>query len=324
MKYDVIAIGEVLIDFTPDGVNDQGIARFARNPGGAPANVLAMNARLGGKTAFIGKVGDDDFGRFLKGVLDKSGIDTRGVVMDQEVKTTLAFVQLNEFGDRSFSFYRNPGADMMLREDEIDKQMVSDCHIFHYGSISFTDEPCRSAALSAIAQARAEGKLMSYDPNYRPFIWDAEERAVSEILNALPSADILKVSEEEMELLTGETDLEKGARKLMAQGPKLVLVSRGEFGSFYCAACGTGQLPAFKVSVVDTTGSGDAFLGAIHYRLRDKNAEDLLKLTKDELEDILDFANAAGGLTATKRGAIPSMPALAEIEECRKNIPRNV
>lgn len=321
--YDVIAIGEVLIDFTPDGVNDQGIARFARNPGGAPANVLAMNARLGGKTAFIGKVGDDDFGKFLKDVLDDSGIDTRGVVMDQEVKTTLAFVQLNEFGDRSFSFYRNPGADMMLRTDEIDKKMISDCHIFHYGSISFTDEPCRSAALGAVAQAKAEGKLMSYDPNYRPFIWGDEERAVSEILNALPPADILKVSEEEMELLTGEICLETGARKLMAQGPKLVLVSRGEFGSFYCAECGTGQVPAFKVNVVDTTGSGDAFLGAIHYRLRERSADDLAKLTKDELEDILDFANAAGGLTATKRGAIPSMPTIEEIEACRNNVARN-
>lgn len=322
--YDVIAIGEVLIDFTPDGVNSQGIARFARNPGGAPANVLAMNARLGGKTAFIGKVGKDDFGTFLKSVLDESGIDTRGVVMDPDVNTTIAFVQLNEFGDRSFSFYRKPGADMMLREEEIDQQMIDDCHIFHYGSISFTDEPCRSAALGAIAYAKSKGKLMSYDPNYREFLWDSEERAVSEIMNALPMADILKVSEEEMLLLTGETDLETGAQMLRKQGPALVLVSRGEFGSFYCAECGTGQVPAFKVKVVDTTGSGDAFLGAIHYRLGSKNAEDLRNLEKEELENILDFANAAGGLTATKRGAIPSMPTVEEIEECRKNTQRNI
>ncbi|MEG1754470.1 MAG: carbohydrate kinase, partial [Christensenella sp.] len=299
--YDVTAIGEVLIDFTPDGVNAQGMARFARNPGGAPANVLAMNAVLGGKTAFIGKVGADDFGKFLKSVLDESGIDTRALVMDAEVNTTLAFVQLNEQGDRSFSFYRKQGADVMLREDEIDKYAIDDCRIFHYGSLSFTHEPSRSAALAAIAYAKAQGKLMSYDPNYRPFLWESEARAISEMLNALPTADILKVSEEEMLLLTGTADLEEGARMLRAGGPRLVLVSRGEFGSFYCAECGTGLVPAFRVEVVDTTGSGDAFLGAVHYRLRDKTAEDLDALTKQELNDILDFANAAGGLTATKR-----------------------
>ncbi|MEG2575718.1 MAG: carbohydrate kinase [Christensenella sp.] len=322
--YDVTAIGEVLIDFTPDGVNAQGMARFARNPGGAPANVLAMNAVLGGKTAFIGKVGADDFGKFLKSVLDESGIDTRALVMDAEVNTTLAFVQLNEQGDRSFSFYRKQGADVMLREDEIDKSTIDDCRIFHYGSLSFTDEPCRSAALAAIDYAKAQGKLMSYDPNYRPFLWESEARAISEMLNALPTADILKVSEEEMLLLTGTADLEEGARILRAGGPRLVLVSRGEFGSFYCAECGTGLVPAFRVEVVDTTGSGDAFLGAVHYRLRDKTAEDLDALTKQELNDILDFANAAGGLTATKRGAIPSMPTADKIEQCRKNIPRNI
>lgn len=323
MMYDVVAIGEVLIDFTPDGINDQGIARFARNPGGAPANVLAMHAKLGGKTAFIGKVGQDDFGKFLIGVLEGSGIDVRGVVMDGDVNTTIAFVQLNEFGDRSFSFYRKPGADMMLREDEIEWDMISGCHIFHYGSISFTDDPCRSAAYAAIRRAKELGKLMSYDPNYRPFLWDGEKRAVQEIMGALPMADILKVSEEELLLLTGETDLKAGAQKLRKQGPRLVLVSRGEFGSFYCAACGTGQMPAFQVNVVDTTGAGDAFLGAVHYRLREKEAADLDKLTQEDLEDILDFANAAGGLTATKRGAIPSMPSLAEIEACRRDVPRS-
>ena len=149
---------------------------------------------------------------------------------------------------------------------------------------------------------------MSYDPNYRPFLWDTEERAVQEMLWALPMTDILKVSEEEMQLLTGESRLEAGARKLMEQGPRIVLVSRGEYGSFYCAACGTGQVPAFRVHAVDTTGSGDAFLGAVHYRLRDKAADELDGLSQEELEDVLDFANAAGGLTATKRGAIPSMP----------------
>lgn len=321
--YDVAAIGEVLIDFTPDGVNDQGIARFARNPGGAPANVLAMNAKLGGRTAFIGKVGRDDFGKFLVDVLKGSGIGTEGVLMDADVNTTIAFVQLNEFGDRSFSFYRKPGADMMLREDELRWDIIADSHIFHYGSISFTDDPCRGAAHAAIRFAKDQGKILSYDPNYRPFLWDEEERAVREILNALPMADILKVSEEEMLLLTGESDLETGARKLREQRPGLVLVSRGEFGSFYCAECGTGQMPAFKVDVVDTTGAGDAFLGAVHYRLRDRDVQDIDRLTKEELDDILDFANAAGGLTATKRGAIPSMPTLEEIAACRKNIPRS-
>lgn len=321
--YDVVALGEVLIDFTPNGTNDQGMALFARNPGGAPANVLAMNTKLGGKTAFIGKVGRDDFGSFLISVMNGNGIDTQGVVQDGSVNTTIAFVHLNECGDRSFSFYRKPGADVMLRKSEIEWRLIDECHTFHYGSLSFTDEPCRSAAHAAICYAKERGKLMSYDPNYRPFLWDTEERAVQEMMWALPMADILKVSEEEMQLLTGESRLEAGARKLMEQGPRIVLVSRGEYGSFYCAACGTGQVPAFRVHAVDTTGSGDAFLGAVHYRLRNKAADELDGLSQEELEDVLDFANAAGGLTATKRGAIPSMPTLAEIEACRGSMTRN-
>lgn len=320
--YDVTAIGEVLIDFTPNGKNGQEMALFAQNPGGAPANVLAMNTKLGGNTAFLGKVGEDDFGRFLIGVMEKSGINTQGVVKDPNVNTTIAFVHLDPSGDRSFSFYRKPGADIMLREEEIAWEIIDACHIFHYGSLSFTDEPCRSAVHAAVRYAKEHGKLMSYDPNYRPLLWESEKQAVKEMLAALPMADILKVSEEEMQLLTGENDLEAGAHALMKQGPKLVLISRGEYGSFYCAACGCGQIPAFQVDVVDTTGSGDAFLGAVLYRLRGKNTEDLERLSQEELEDILDFANAAGGLTATKRGAIPSMPTLTEIEDCRRNIPR--
>jgi fructokinase len=318
--YDVTALGELLIDFTPNGVNDQGMVLFARNPGGAPANVLAMNNKLGGKTAFIGKVGNDAFGRFLEQTLKDAGIDTRGLLMDRVFNTTLAFVHLSAQGDRSFSFYRNSGADLMLKSAEVNKEIIAGGAIFHFGAVSLTAEPCRSAVHDAVQFAKEQEKILSYDPNYRPLLWANIDEAKAEMARPLPFVDILKVSEEEMTLLTGETVLEKGAAVLAEQGPSIVLVSLGAKGAFYFCGDGCGTLPAYDVKTSDTTGAGDAFFGAVHYRLRSKTREDLKKTSRDELADIVDFANAAGSLATAKKGAIPAMPDLAEIELCRSNI----
>lgn len=291
--FDVVALGESLIDFTPNGTNAQGIELFARNPGGAPANVLAMNARLGGKTAFIGKVGKDGFGDFLRQTLVESGIDVSGLVIDEKIPTTLAFVQLDSKGDRSFTFYRNPGADVMLTSAEVNRNLIDDAAIFHFGSVSLTADPSRTATLEAARYARQQGKL----------------------------ADLLKVSEEEMQLITNESDLARGSQALLEMGPSLVLVSLGAKGAYYRNAVGAGHLPTYDVPTVDTTGAGDAFMGAIHYQLRGKDAEDLRTLPAFELEEIVRFGNAAGSLTTTKGGAIPAMPSMVEIQNCIASIP---
>lgn len=291
--FDIVALGESLIDFTPSGENSQGMALFARNPGGAPANVLAMAAKLGGKTAFIGKVGDDAFGAFLKKTMEDAGVDVRGLRMTREYPTTLAFVQLTPEGDRSFTFYRKPGADVMLAPAEVDRALLRDCRIFHFGSVSLTDEPCRTATLEAAREAKAAGAMISYDPNYRPFLWDSAERAREALLAALPLADIVKVSEEEMELLTGEVQLAAGADALASRGAALVLVTLGPRGAYYRAAAGRGLLPACEVDTVDTTGAGDAFLGALLSCLAGKTLEELRILPQAQWERIVAFANAA-------------------------------
>ena len=215
--YDIVALGESLIDFTPAGINEMGMPLFSQNPGGAPANVLAMASKLGRSTAFVGKVGRDAFGRFLQEHMEKAGIDCSALRRDDRVPTTLAFVQLDEYGDRSFSFYRDPGADVMLRPEEVDDTLLEGCRIFHFGSVSLTKEPCRGTTLWAARRARAAGALISYDPNYRPFLWPSVEAARRALCAALELTDILKVSEEEMCLLTGESTLPGGAEKLQAR-----------------------------------------------------------------------------------------------------------
>jgi fructokinase len=316
--YEVCALGELLIDFTPSGADERGIALFGRNPGGAPANVLAMNAKLGGKTAFIGKVGDDEFGRFLEKTLKDAGIDTRGLIRDPAYLTTLAFVHLSQTGDRSFSFYRRGGADLMLSWEETDRRVIDDSRLFHFGSVSLCGEPCRTAVREAVRYARSRGAIISYDPNYRPFLWPNLDEAKTEIGRLVPEADLLKVSEEEMTLLTGEECVEKGAALLAERSGAVVLVSLGAKGSYFHCADGSGGLPAYDVPTVDTTGAGDAFLGAVHFKLRGKNRADLLSISRDELSDIVDFANAAGSLATTRRGAIPALPDRDELEACRR------
>lgn len=314
--FDVVALGESLIDFTPSGTNDMGMQLFSCNPGGAPANVLAMVSKLGGTTSFIGKVGADNFGHFLKATMKKAGIDVSGLSMADDVNTTLAFVQLNENGDRSFSFYRKPGADICLRRDEVDDSLLNNCRIFHFGSVSLTDEPSRSATLYAAEKAKSCGALISYDPNYRPLLWKDEKRARSEMLNALPMADIVKVSEEEMVLLTDRTDLRQGAEKLAQYGAALVLVTLGPKGAFYFSSQGSGMVPTYNVKTIDTTGAGDAFLGALLYCFSNKSKEELYCVSDSELKKVIAFGNAAGSLTTIQKGAIPAMPTRVRIEDC--------
>ncbi|SFA98623.1 carbohydrate kinase family protein [Clostridium frigidicarnis] len=311
--FDVTAIGEILIDFTPVGVNEQGYKVFCQNPGGAPANVLVANSKFGGKTAFIGKVGNDSFGKFLIKTLKDANVSTEGIIVDEEVNTTLAFVHLDTNGDRSFSFYRKPGADMMLNSNEINEELIKNCKILHFGSVSLTDEPSRTATLEAVKLAKSMNKIISYDPNYRPLLWDNEELAIKEMVNSIKFADIVKVSEEELFLLTGEKNLEVGSKVIADMGVSLVLVSLGEKGAFYRKNNEFGLVKAYTVDVVDTNGAGDAFLGAIHYCIKNKSLKYIIEMSKNELEKILEFANASGALATTKNGAIPAIPTLNEV-----------
>lgn len=312
--FDVVAIGELLIDFTFYGNNDSGTALFARNPGGAPANALAANSRLGGKTAFIGKVGNDDFGRFLKQTLEDSQIDTSGLAMTDQVHTTLAFVQLDQHGDRSFSFYRKPGADIMLTADELNDDLLSNTHILHFGSVSMTEEPSRGATMAAVTRAKEKGAIISYDPNFRAPLWENTADAVRQMTVPIPLADLIKVSEEELYLLTGEKDLERGAGMLLHQGVSLVMVTLGPDGAFYKTGACSGLLPAYDVATVDTNGAGDAFTGGVHYCLRNKSLTDIRNLSRTEMDSIIRFGNAVGSLTTTRGGAIPALPTLQEVQ----------
>ncbi|ADU27520.1 carbohydrate kinase family protein [Ethanoligenens harbinense] len=319
--FDVVAIGELLIDFTPAGVGGNGAALFARNPGGAPANVLASSSRLGAKTAFIGKVGDDDFGRFLKDTLDELGIDTHNLVLTDDVHTTLAFVHLDSSGDRSFSFYRKPGADVLLREDELDLNLLRQTGILHFGSLSLTDEPARSATFKAVQTAKDAGAVISYDPNYRAPLWNSREEAVEQMKAGLAYADVVKLSEEELALLTGETDLNAGARELQKAGASLVLVTLGKKGAYYRLGDRSNILPTYDVHTIDTNGAGDAFTGAVHYGLKGKSLKELRSLSTQELETIIDYANAVGSLVTGKSGAIPAMPLREDVLDCQMKVP---
>lgn len=318
--FDVTALGELLIDFTPHGISDNGNPLFERNPGGAPANVLAAVSRLGARAAFIGKVGNDQFGSFLTECLLENNIDVSGLGKSDRVKTTLAFVHLSETGDRSFSFYRDPGADLMLEPSDIPEDIIRQSSIFHFGSLSLTDEPARSATLKALSIARDNNVIISYDPNLRPPLWRSLSDAEREIRRGLEYADILKLSEEELYFITNEGDLEKGSRLLSDMGIGLIFVTLGPKGTFYRHGSDTGRLDTYDVRVVDTTGAGDAFLGGVLFRLRGKKRKDLAELCKTEIEQITDFANAVGALTTAKKGAIPAIPSLQEVLDCMKHI----
>lgn len=310
---DLVALGELLIDFTPTGISDRGNLCFEENPGGAPANVLASMAKLDKKCAYIGMVGNDQFGIFLRDVLRKNDIDVTGLKFSRTANTTLAFVHLDSKGERSFVFYRNPGADMMLTSDDIDYNLIKQAKIFHFGSISMTNEPSRSATLTAVKFAKKNNLIISYDPNYRPLLWPSKEQAVTIMKSGLKFTDIVKVSEEELELLTGTNDLVNGSSILYEMGIRIALITLGSKGCFYRYPGGTGTVSAFNVQAIDTNGAGDAFLGGVLYWLSDLSINEIEKIDRNEFQRIIRFANAMGALTTTKQGAIPALPYLNEV-----------
>ena len=308
---DIVAIGEVLIDLTQKGVDENGVAQYAANPGGAPANLAVAAARLGAKTAFVGKVGRDAFGSSLRAVLEANDVDTQGLLEDAKEHTTLAVVSVDETGERSFSFYRNPSADVNLRAEELPEKLLKDTRVLHFGSVSLTAEPARSATLYAARAARENGCLVSYDPNYRASLWNSQEEAVREMKNALPLCDILKISDEELPLLTGTTDPAQGSALLSKLGIRLIFITLGANGAFFRLGEQTGSVPGIPVKVGDTNGAGDTFFGAALSKLV---KEDLNTLTLPRLTQIAAFANKAASITTSRHGAIPAMPRLEEVE----------
>ena len=309
--FDVTALGEVLIDFTPCGASEAGMALFEQNPGGAPANVLAAVSNLGQKPAFIGKVGDDMHGALLKDTLDRIGVDTSGMVVDPNYFTTLAFVSLKN-GERSFSFARKPGADTQLTSEEINLDVVRNTKIFHCGSLSLTDEPARSATFFAVKEAKEAGAVISYDPNYRALLWKSEEEAVKHMRSMIPYADIMKISDEETLLLSGKSDPKEAAEVLLNQGVDCVIVTLGKDGALLKTKQVEVQVKGKDRKPVDTTGAGDSFWGGILSRLALNNVKPA-DLTEAQAEEYLKFANAVAGLCVEKRGAIPAMPTLEQV-----------
>jgi fructokinase len=313
-KYDVTSLGEILIDFTYAGLSSAGQVLYERNAGGAPANVAAAVARLGGVSAFIGKTGKDIFGDFLRKTLQEYGIETRGMQISTDQPTTLAFVTLAPGGERSFSFYRNPGADTQLSTSVLDIGLLCDTQFLHVGSLSLTHESAREATLAAISQVRKAGGFISYDPNWREPLWENRETGIGMMKTLFQYADVVKVSDEELFLLFGTTDYSAGAQAILEQGPSLVLVTLGPKGVFFKTRKYEGTVVAPAVTVVDTTGAGDSFVGGLLYRLtRSSGGKNPFDRTEEELVKDLHFANAVASLCVTKRGAIPAMPVLSDV-----------
>ena len=316
MKYDISALGELIIDLTQNGMSEQGNPILEANPGGAPCNVLACLSKLGHKAAFVGKVGKDGFGDQLAAGLVETGIATDGLCFDSEVHTTLAVVHTFDDGDRDFSFYRKPGADMMLRPDEVNEDIIKNSKIFHFGSLSMTDEPCRSAHLHGLKVAEAAGVLRSYDPNLRPPLWPNLDVAKENILELMGHCDILKISDNEIQWLSGKEDYDEGIAWLRERYDiPLIFLTLGKDGSrAYCGDVRVEQ-PGFQVNTIETTGAGDTFFGCVlHYIL----TLGFRPYTKAELEEMLRFANGAAALVTTRRGALRVMPSLEEIAEVLK------
>lgn len=315
-KYDVVALGELLIDLTQNGYSGQGNPLLEANPGGAPCNVLALLTKLGHSTAFIGKVGRDGFGDQLENALTETGISTAGLLRDDQVHTTLAVVHTLAGGDRDFSFYRNPGADMCLHTQEINRELIRQARIFHFGTLSMTDEPVRSATYAAIAEAEAHGVLRSFDPNLRPPLWRTLDEAKEQVLYGMAHCDILKISDNEIQWLTQQEDFDAGVRWIRQRFPniRLLLLSMGKDGSRGYSGDAMAEVKGFSVSAIETTGAGDTFFGGILHHVL---AWGLREYTRQELEEMLTFANAAAALVTTRKGALRVMPSLAEIQALR-------
>ena len=312
-SFDVVALGELLIDFTENGLSPQGNPMLEANPGGAPCNVLAMLTRLGKKTAFIGKVGDDLWGKALKNAVSEVGIDTQNLLTDKDVRTTLAFVHTAEDGDRDFSFYRNPGADMSLRADEVSEDLIASTRIFHFGSLSMTHPGVREATARALRYARAHDCLVSFDPNLREPLWSSLEEAKQQIAFGLSRCDILKISDNEIRWFTGEYDFDKGVAHLQkTYHIPLILLSMGKDGSrAYYRDIKAEAKPFLQENTIETTGAGDTFCAcALNYILD----HGLDALTERDLAELLTFANAAASIITTRKGALRVMPTREEVE----------
>lgn len=311
-KYDVTALGELLIDFTENGVSGQGNPLFEANPGGAPCNVLAMLTKLGHKTAFIGKVGDDFFGKQLKEAIEEVGIDSKGLCMDKEIHTTLAMVHTYPDGDRDFSFYRNPGADMMLKESEVKEELIKESKLFHFGTLSMTHEDVRKATKKAIQIAEDAGNIISFDPNLREPLWNSLDEAKEQILYGLSHCHILKISDNEIQWLTGQEDYTDGVKWILERYQiPLILVSMGKEGSrAYYGGKMVEVKPFIQKNTIETTGAGDTFCGCVLHYICEHGLENL---TEENLFEMLQFANAAASIITTRKGALRVMPEEKEI-----------
>ena len=312
-KYDVIALGELLIDFTMNGQSEQGNNMFEACPGGAPCNVLALLNKMGKKTAFIGKVGKDQFGALLRDTITEAGIDASNLMVDENVNTTLAFVHTFPDGDREFSFYRNPGADMMLTADEVNPEVVKDTKVFHFGTLSMTHEGVREATKKAVETAKANGCLVSFDPNLRPPLWSSLDLAKEQMEYGFGKCDILKISDNEIQFVSGKEDYDEGIAYLQeTYNIPLILLTMGKDGSRAYYKGMRVERPGFSVKAIETTGAGDTFCGSSLDYLVDHDFENL---TEEQLGEMLTFANAAAALVTTKKGAIKAMPVKEEILE---------
>jgi fructokinase len=320
---DIVTMGESLIDFlsTEKGVLIENTTSFTVAPGGAPANVAAAVAKLGGSAGFIGKVGKDSFGSMIRHALLDVGVNIDLLIMDKSVNTTLAFISIKKDGEPDFTFYRNRcGADLALKPDEIEKSYIEDLNILHFGSLNFSGEPLRSATIAAMETARGLNKILSFDPNLRPSLWDNQRRAKSEMKNGLQYADIVKLTDVELEFITGAKNLSRGTDMILKYGPRMVFVTRGKESCFFNNGDIFFEYPTFKVQLVDATGAGDAFVGAILFSINKRLEEDkaVFALGGPEIEEILRFATGCGALTVTRKGVIPALPTLGEAREFLK------
>lgn len=315
---DLVTLGELLIDMVPSetGKHLADVSAFIPKPGGSPANVAVAAARLGAATAFIGKVGDDPFGHHLVDVLKNEHVETRGIRFDADARTALAFIAQPDAQTNEYIFYRNPGADQRLRPDELDSDLLSQTRVLHCGSFSLSDEPGRSATFEAVRLAKRAGASISFDVHYRPTLWQSPGEALGQIAAMLANADIVRANETELELVTRTKDVEKGSALLLQRGAKLVVITLGSRGSYFRSAQKSGYAPGFKVDSIDSTGTGDSFTGALLAQLVKFGIQNL----DAHLQTALEFANAAGAITSTRRGAIPALPTSREVEEFLRNV----
>ena len=308
----ITTIGEILIDMTQTHIDENGNPHFAAIPGGAPANVAVAVSKLGGEAAFVGCVGDDLYGRLLRDTLVRYGVSADGLQVTKRANTTLAIVMVDQTGERSFSFYRKPGADTLIHVDRAIRD-TANTDILHFGSVSLTDPYCRDAVVTTVQAAKSNGALITYDPNYRAALWDHEQAAMLQMRAVLPLCDIVKISDEETQLLCGVQEPEAALEILMGMGIRLAVVTLGKRGAMWRCGNMTGMVPGFSVKVADTNGAGDTFFGALLSRIAARGGLD--GLTEDEISGMVRFANKAASITTSRPGAIPAMPVLQEVEE---------